>query len=429
MSAAAEAAAPTLLAAAAEAFLSRYDGFRVRLPGPADVRADAAEMFRARGLPTVREEAWRYTNLRPLAEVRFGEALTSVGAEEQLLARLPRLDGPRIVCVDGRYRADLSSLPRGVAVESFSKRPDFGSVARPDRDRLVALNTMLAEDGVWITVPAGFDAGVVQLASLGDASPARPIAFHPRHTVRLSRGARMTLVEVACGQGVYLHNPVMTVQVAEDATLTHVRLQNEAPKAFQLSTVYAVVAERGTYDSFTLNLGARLCRSEIHARLTGPGGMTHLNGAQLLGGAQHGDITTVVSHDAPCCGSRQTVKNVLDGRARGVFQGRIEVARAAQKTDGYQMNQALLLSPDAEIDSKPQLEIFADDVKCSHGATVGELDAAQLFYLRSRGVPEQEARTMLVRAFLTEALDAVADERVRDMLDTELSAWWERQAA
>ena len=136
-----------------------------------------------------------------------------------------------------------------------------------------------------------------------------------------------------------------------------------------------------------------------------------------------------MSHDAPSCGSRQTVKNVLDGRARGVFQGRIEVARVAQKTDGYQMNQALLLSPDAEIDSKPQLEIFADDVKCSHGATVGELDAAQLFYLRSRGVPEAEARAMLVRAFLTEALDAVADERVREMLDVELSAWWERQAA
>ena len=429
MSAAAGAVAPTQLQQTAAAFLARYDGFRVRLPGHADIRAEAAETFRATGLPTVREEAWRYTNLRPLAEVRFGEALTSVGAEAALLARLPELDGPRIVCVDGRFRADLSSLPRGVTVESFAKRPDFGALARPDRESLVALNTMLAEDGVWITVPAGFDAGVVQLASLGAGSPGRPIAFHPRHTVRLARGARMTLVEVASGQGVYLHNPVMTAQVAEDAVLTHVRLQNEAPKAFQLSTVYAAIAERGTYDSFTLNLGARLCRSEIHARLSGPGGMTQLNGAQLLGGVQHGDITTVVSHDAPSCGSRQTVKNVLDGRSRGVFQGRIEVARVAQKTDGYQMNQALLLSPDAEVDSKPQLEIFADDVKCSHGATVGELDAEQLFYLRSRGVPQAQARTMLVRAFMAEALDAVADERVRDMLDREVSLWWERQAA
>ena len=140
--------------------------------------------------------------------------------------------------------------------------------------------------------------------------------------------------------------------------------------------------------------------------------MAHLNGAQLLSGPQHADFTTVVRHDAPPCTSRQTVKNVLAGRSHGVFQGRIEVARAAQKTDGYQMNQALLLSPDAEIDTKPELEIFADDVKCSHGATVGELDAEQLFYLRSRGIPDAEARAMLVRAFLAEALDAVTNETV-----------------
>jgi len=155
----------------------------------------------------------------------------------------------------------------------------------------------------------------------------------------------------------------------------------------------------------------------------------HLNGAQLLGGRQHSDFTTVVSHDAPHCASRQTVKNVLAGRSRGVFQGRIEVARAAQKTDGYQMNQALLLSPEAEVDSKPELEIFADDVKCSHGATVGELDAEQLFYLRTRGIPEPEARSMLVRAFLAEAIDLIDNEPVRDVLDRLVESWWEKQAA
>ncbi len=155
----------------------------------------------------------------------------------------------------------------------------------------------------------------------------------------------------------------------------------------------------------------------------------HLNGAQLLGGQQHGDITTVVAHDAPSCASRQTVKNVLTDRARGVFQGRIEVARVAQKTDGYQMNQALLLSPHAEIDCKPQLEIYADDVKCSHGATVGELDADQLFYLRSRGIPDEAARAILVRAFLAEAMDPIAHEGARALLEGAIEAWWERQAA
>ena len=245
----------------------------------------------------------------------------------------------------------------------------------------------------------------------------------------MARGARLTLLEVSSGDGTYLHNPVTEVHVAEDAALTHVRLQDEAVSAFHLATLYAEVAERGTYDSFALNLGARIARAEAHVRLGGSKAIAHLNGAQLLGGSQHADFTTVVRHDAPNTSSRQTVKNVLAGHSQGVFQGRIEVARIAQKTDGYQMNQALLLSPDAEIDTKPELEIFADDVKCSHGATVGELDADQLFYLRSRGIPDGEARSMLVRAFLAEALDAVSDQSVRGLLDKAVEGWWEKQAA
>ena len=154
--------------------------------------------------------------------------------------------------------------------------------------------------------------------------------------------------------------------------------------------------------------------------------MAHLNAAQLLGATQHSDFTTTVRHDAPSTASRQTVKNVLTGHAKGVFQGKIEVARIAQKTDGYQMNQTLLLSRDAEIDSKPQLEIYADDVKCSHGCTVGELDADQLFYLRSRGVPEADARNMLIRAFLSEALDPIAHDAMRDHMESAIAAWWDK---
>ena len=184
------------------------------------------------------------------------------------------------------------------------------------------------------------------------------------------------------------------------------------------------MAEGGTYDSFALILGAKLARMEVHARLAGPNAAAHLNAAQLLGASQHADFTTIVRHDAPNTASRQTVKNVLTGRSRGVFQGKIEVARVAQKTDGYQMNQALLLSANAEMDSKPQLEIYADDVKCSHGATVGALDADQLFYLRSRGVPEAEARAILVRAFLSEALDSISHEGARAAMEAAIAAWW-----
>jgi Fe-S cluster assembly protein SufD len=196
-----------------------------------------------------------------------------------------------------------------------------------------------------------------------------------------------------------------------------------------LATVYATVQAGGFYDAFTLTLGARLSRAEFHARLAGPNATVHLNAAQLLGGTQLGDITTVVMHDAPNCSSRQTVKNVLTDKARGVFQGRIEVERVAQKTDGYQMSQALLLSPDAEIDCKPELQIYADDVKCSHGATIGELDDDQLFYLRARGIPAQEARAMLIRAFLDDALQAVTHEAARGLLEQAVDSWWQRQAA
>jgi Fe-S cluster assembly protein SufD len=421
------ATANAALALMGEKFLSRYEGLRGRLIGSAFIREEASEIFRARGLPTPREEAWHFTSLRPLADIAFHEPLTEIGACERLMDRLPAIEGPRLVFVDGRFRDDLSIVPDAVSVRVGG--PAYGPLARAPEDRLAALNTMLAEDGAAIEVAEGRAGGTLMLVSLGAAPDGRAVAFHPRHFVRLARGASLTLIEVAVGENVYLHNPVIEALVGEDATLVHLRLQDEAPGAFHLSTVYADIATRGTYDSFALTLGARLARMEVHARLGGAGAAAHLNAAQLLGGSQHADFTTIVSHDAPNCASRQTVKNVLTGRSRGVFQGRIEVARAAQKTDGYQMNQALLLSPDAEIDSKPQLEIYADDVKCSHGATVGELDADQLFYLRSRGIAEADARAMLVRAFLAEALDPIAHEPTRAAMEHAIEAWWMRHSA
>ena len=408
----------------AAGFLARYAAERDRLPGDVGQRDAAADAFRRAGLPGAtsgrREEAWKYTALRPVADASFIESVAPLAGDSALLARLPQVEAPRIVFVDGVFRSELSSLPPALSFTRFAG--EHATLARPDREPLVALNTMLAADGASLSVPSGVDAGLVLLVSIGTDRA----AFHPRHTITLKAGARLTLLELSLGDGSYLHNPVFEVHVAADAVLRHIRLQDESVSAFHLSTLYADIAERGTYDSFALSLGARIARTEAHVRFSGPKGTAHLNGAQLLGGAQHGDFTTVVQHHAPSCASRQTVKNVLAGRSQGVFQGRIEVARIAQKTDGYQMNQALLLSPDAEIDSKPELEIFADDVKCSHGATVGELDADQIFYLRSRGVPDGEARSILVRAFLVEALDAITDETIRAGLERSVEAWWQR---
>jgi Fe-S cluster assembly protein SufD len=410
----------TALTATAQAFLARYEGLRGRLPGDLTARDQAAARLRDGGLPGPREEAWRFTPLRPLSEVAFVEALTPVGDCAELLARLPQIDAPRLVFVDGRYRPDLSTPLENVAIRVGG--PAGQTVLAGEK--MVDLNTMLGEDGVEISVSAGVDAGTLVLASLATEREGRIAAFHPRHAVSLGAGAKLALIDVALGEGVYLNNAVLAINLDAQAHLTHLRMQIESPRAFSFATVAAELDAGAEYDSFTLTIGARLSRNEVHANLNGPDAIAHLNAARMLRGQQHGDFTSVVRHVSPNCASRQTVKTVLDNAARGVFQGKIEVARGAQKTDGFQMNQALLLSRDAEMNSKPQLEIYADDVKCSHGATVGEIDAEQLFYLRSRGVPHEEARAMLIRAFLAEAIDGIGHEQGRAAMETAMQAWW-----
>jgi Fe-S cluster assembly protein SufD len=360
-------------------------------------------------LPTRKLEAWRYTDLRALAAMRFAEAVPAAAAA------LPDLGMPRLVFLNGAFDASQSS--------DFAYLEKFAVVAEGSTQPLALINAEHARDGVTISVPAGVDAGAVLLVSHTQAG-AEPVAAHPRHRVTLGAGARLTIVEIAKGEGVYWHNPVTDIALHEGARLAHYRLQDESKGAFHLATIRAKLAESSGYESFTATLGARLSRAEFHVSLMGPKASTHLNAALLLGDVQHGDVTSVVNHQAPHCGSRQTVKSVLADSARGVFQGRIEVDRAAQKTDGYQMTQALLLSPTAEMDIKPELQIFADDVKCSHGATIGALDPEQLFYLRSRGIPEDAARAMLIRAFLTEALEPVTHEAARALFEAAIEAWW-----
>ncbi len=408
------------LDATAQAFLSRYEGLRARLPGSLTARDEAAARLREAGLPQPREEAWRFTHLRPMADIQFVEPLTPVEDCARLLARLPEIDAPRLVFVEGRYRPDLSTPPDGIAVRVGGPAGE----AVLTGEKMVDLNTMLSEDGAEIVVADGVDGGTLVLASLALDRDGRPGAFHPRHAVTLGRGAKLTLIDVAVGEGVYLSNTVLAIRAGEAAHLTHLRMQLESSRAFSFATIAADIAEGGEYDSFTLTIGARLSRNEVHATLAGPNAIAHLNAARMLRGQQHGDFTTIIRHAAPHCASRQTVKTVLDNAARGVFQGKIEVARGAQKTDGYQMNQALLLSRDCEMSSKPQLEIYADDVKCSHGATVGEIDAEQLFYLRSRGIPHEEARAILIRAFLAEAIEGISHEAGRVAMERCVDAWW-----
>jgi len=360
-------------------------------------------------LPTRKVEAWRYTDLKSLAAVRFSAAVRGPAPDD-----LPALDMPRVVFVNGFQDAAVST--------PFAYLGAYAAVAEDSALPLAAINAQRATEGLTVDVPEGVDAGALLLVSwTGTQSPCD---IHLRHRITLRAGAKLTVIEVMGGDGVYWHNPVTDIVLAEGAKLTHHRLQDEGKEAFHLATIRADIAAGAAYDGFTAALGAQLSRAEFHVRLSGKKAHVQLNAAQLLGGRQHADFTTVVAHDSPDCGSRQTVKSVLSGHARGVFQGRIEVARCAQRTDGYQMNQALLLSPDAEIDIKPELEIFADDVKCSHGATIGALDPEQIFYLRSRGIPEAEAREMLIRAFLDDALAPVALGAGRALFDAAIDRKW-----
>jgi Fe-S cluster assembly protein SufD len=364
-----------------------------------------------------------------VAQAGFAEPLTAVAGA---LTLPKQRSAARAVFVDGRFRADLSALD-GLAYRaaSVAKHLDalegmLGALAPLADHPMTALNTLMFEDGLFLDVPAGVDTGHLELLSIA-VDPGRPFAFHPRHVIRLGAGARLTLLETAMGGSAqYLHNPVFEIDLAEGAVLTHGRAQQEGEGAFHLSMIHARIAADARYDTMAVSAGARLTRMEIHAALTGPKASCHMNSAQLAAGRAVVDTTTALDHAAPDCASRQTCKTVLAGQSRGVFQGKILVRREAQKTDGYQMNQALLLSEEAEMDSKPQLEIYADDVKCSHGATIGALDADSLFYLRSRGVPADQARSMLVQAFLHEAFEGLEDDILREALTAAVDGWWVR---
>ncbi|MBB2157181.1 Fe-S cluster assembly protein SufD [Gluconacetobacter diazotrophicus] len=413
--------------ATAASFLARYDGQAGANPS----RDRAAVLLRASGLPRTGVEAWKYTSLRALADIPFAAAPArpDMAAVHAIVAEAERefaldADLPRAVVVDGRFDAALSRLPDGVTVTRLTARDELP----PYDDVATALNTLLADDGLVLHVGPGVDAGRMLLLSVTVADSA-PLSVHPRHRIVLDQGARLSVLDLAVGRGAYLHNPVFDITVADNAALIHAKLQAEDPAAQHLAVIHAEVGAGASYDSFTLTLGASLARHEVHARLAAEGGIVHVNGAQLLDGRQVADLTSVITHAAPACNSRQTVKNVLSGHARGVFQGKILVERIAQKTDGYQMNQALLLSDTAEIDAKPELEIYADDVRCSHGATVGALDPDQLFYLRSRGVAEHEARAILVKAFLHDAVELIGDESLRAVLDRAVESWWNRKDA
>jgi Fe-S cluster assembly protein SufD len=419
-------ATPTRTPTAAETSLVAAFAPAAREPGwLAEARRAALGRLQALGLPTARHEDWRFTSLAALSAVTFGRLPPGDPAyAAAVLDRGTAPEGPRLVFVNGRLDPSLSSrggLPKAAVLATLGEalrdlpdqvRPHLGRLARADDQAFVAANAALFEDGGFVLLPRGADLDrPIALVFVTDA--AAPAAVHPRVLVLAEEGARGTIEEVFIGRGPTLTNAVTELVLADGAQVEHVRLQLEDTAAFHVGSVHAEQGAEASLSAHAFTLGARLSRSEIRSRLQGEGGKISANGLYMADGARVADHFSWVEHAAPSCTTAETFKGILDGTARGVFSGRVRVLPGAQKTVAYQRSSSLLLSEDAIADTKPQLEIFADDVKCGHGGTVGQLDEAALFYLRSRGVPEADARSLLIWAFASEMVGLVAAPALR----------------
>jgi Fe-S cluster assembly protein SufD len=423
-------------------YAERFAAVAASLPGHdipwlRELRREAAARFARLGLPSPRVEQWKYTNLNTLAVVPFEKReLADDDGDKRPVALPSALSPHRLVFVNGCYRPDQSrldglsssvtvgSLVEALRQDSDSLRPVLGDALAAE-DPLLALNAAFMTDGyVFRLAPGAAPDQPIELLFVTTSEAVA--AHHLRNLITLEAGSRATLIERYIGEGAaatYWSHPVCDVRLGEGATLRHYKLQDEGHKAFHLAAT-AVQAERDArYESFVLTTGAALARNEIKVILDGTGASCRLDGGYLARGRQHVDTTTEIIHAQPHTTSEEVYKGVLDDRARGVFQGRIVVKPDAQKSDGHQLSKAILLSERAEIDTKPELEIYADDVKCSHGATAGELDEDALFYLRARGIDMAEARRLLIGAFIGDALENVTDPMVRTGLQHHINAW------
>mgnify|MGYP005847645183 CR=1 FL=1 len=392
------------------------------------------------GLPTIRHEDWRFTRITPIAETDFepprGGALVTAKDLKQVDVR--GLQKSELVFVNGRFDpvlSQLKSLPAGVRVlrladamqsEQALLEKHLARHADCDgQDAFACLNTGLFTDGVFVHVPRNVVVDepihVLNVFAPGDEA-LRPLLMHPRMIIIAEPGSGVTVVEdyVALADDVYFNNAVTEVVVGDNANVTHYMLERDSTKAFNFSTLHVTQGRDSRFTSHTALLGGAIVRNNIIAQLDGENCWSQLNGLYILRGEQVADNHMKVIHAKAHGQSRQYYKGIMNDRAKGVFRGRIVVKTGAQKTDAVQSNQNLLLSDRASANSDPQLEIYADDVKCTHGSTTGQLDERQQFYLRARGIPEEVARAMMIYAFASESLERMKLKPIRRFLESEL---------
>jgi len=355
----------------------------------AGIRQRAAEIFRARGFPTTHDEEWRFTNVAAIAK-----------------ADLP-IAAPKVSCHS--LRAALELYPELIDEH-------LGRYANDDSNPFVALNTANFEDGAFLHVPKNT---IVDEPVWVDFTGVSGHATHPRNLIVVGAGSQVRIVERYTGAGRYFTNAVTEIIVGENATVEHVKLEEESPDSFHIATIQVQQARDSNFKAHNISLGGLLVRNDVNAVLsTGCEGT--LNGLYLTKGSQHVDNHTALDHAAPHAASHELYKGIMDGASSAVFNGKILVRKDAQKTDAKQTNKNLVLSENAVINTKPELQILADDVRCTHGATVGQLDEEALFYLRARGIGQIEARDLLIYAFARDVIDRVGIPSVREYLEKAL---------
>lgn len=407
--------------AAEDALIDSYDVRAADLPGDAKVtvkRDEAVELLKS-GLPTRKVEAWHYTDLRRLlASVPAFDLEAYAGPVEPLLAGasvLPVLNGVagRAAAPDG---ARLASFAEGLASGEFAAL--LGSSGHDDP--VSAINSALVADGFVLDIPAGVElAQPAELQNVHGGGQA-----HSRFVVRAGAGAKATIIERQTGKGAALVSSISHLDVGDDAEISYLIIQEQPQDVSHLGQINIRIGKGSSLTLFVMNTGGKLVRQEVRVVAAGEGSQFKLRGVNLLSGDSHTDVTMVLDHLAPQTVSTETFRNVVTGKAEGVFQGQIRVARDAQKTDAKMACNTLLLSDEGSFSSKPELEIFADDVACGHGATVTEIEQDHLFYLMARGISEKVARGLLVKAFVAEVIEELEDEAVVEALEVKLDAWF-----
>ena len=420
--------------AAIEHYLGEFSRLEpVQLDWLRKVRDSAIEKFRSTGFPTTRVEDWKYTDIRPIVAKNFVPTVAGrdIPSQEEI-QRLgfSNMDCYELVYVNGSYSADLSSISglEGITVSSISEalRSDnsaiktcFEKFNEKDRNAFDSLNSAFLTDGSYIYVPDNSQIDKpIHLLFIGRQA-GESAACHIRNLIILGNNSRATVIESYTGINVeeYLTNTISDITIGTGARLDHYKLQRESINGYHIGSIRAALKKDSSLESHSISLGGALVRNNINADLEEPGAEIIMNGLYIAGGKQHVDNHTCVHHRVANTRSEENYRGVLDGKARGVFNGKVVVHEQAQKTDASQSNANLLLSNDAEVDTKPELEIYADDVKCSHGATVGQLDQDMLFYLQSRAIDKTAARSLLTFAFAEEIIKRIKFAPIRERLE------------